>query len=337
MSKSVILADFQKRDKWDFKEALEKETSCSWDVLFCQTNHFHGSKLKVLCRYFVYFAFSFLMFLKRNRYEQVVAWQQFYGLLIAFFCRVFHVKRAPKIYIMTFIYKPKHSLYHKFMQYIVSSRYITKMIVLSDEERNYYATLFGQPVEKFFSTRIGVTDQAFNFPPSADRKKYYLSVGRSNRDYNFLRNVWKKSYGELIIICDSYKEEPKEGITVLTHCYGEEYLQYVSNCYAQIIPMEDENISSGSLSFLQAMMLSRPTIVTENKTVHDYIESGRTGFIIKKTSQDLENVLLWLEDKDNYSRMCTAARREYEKKYSETALGKHIGKLLKLEKDVAYT
>ena len=25
MSKSVILADFQKRDKWDFKEALEKE------------------------------------------------------------------------------------------------------------------------------------------------------------------------------------------------------------------------------------------------------------------------------------------------------------------------
>ena len=84
-------------------------------------------------------------------------------------------------------------------------------------------------------------------------------------------------------------------------------------------------------------MLSRPTIVTENKTVHDYIESGRTGFIIKKTSQDLENVLLWLEDKDNYSHMCTAARREYEKKYSETALGKHIGKLLKLEKDVAYT
>ena len=329
MSKNVILADFKKQEKWDFREALEQETSSSWDVLFCQTNHYHGSKLKIMYRYFVYFAFSFLMFLKRNRYEQVVAWQQFYGLLIAFFCQVFHVKKAPKIYIMTFIYKPKHSLYHKFMQYIVSSKYITKLIVLSDDERNYYAGLFGLPVEKFSSTRIGVTDQASNYPPSTDRKKYYLSVGRSNRDYRFLRNAWKKSYGDLLIICDSYKEEPKEGITVMTHCYGEEYLRYVSDCYAQIIPMKDENISSGSLSFLQAMMLSRPTIVTENKTVHDYIESGRTGIIIEKTDVALKQSIAYLEDKEHYRAMCQAVREEFLTKYSEWSLGISVSRIIK--------
>lgn len=328
MSKSVILADFEKREKWDFQEALEHETRYSWDVLFCQTNRYHGTKIKVLYRYLIYFAFSFRMFLVRNRYNQVVAWQQFYGLLMAFFCRIFHVKRAPKIYVMTFIYKPKHALYHKFMQYIVSSDYITKLIVLSDEEKNYYAKLFDLPTEKFFCTRIGVTDQASDFPPEKDRKKYYLSVGRSNRDYKFLRDAWKKSFGELIIICDSYKEEAKDGITVLDHCYGDEYLQYVSNCYAQIIPMEDENISSGSLSFLQAMMLSRPTIVTENKTVHDYIESGRTGIIIEKTDTALEQSIAYLDDEAQYTAMCQAVREEFLTKYSEYSLGVSVSKMI---------
>lgn len=328
MAKNVVLADFAKTDHWDFQKALEQETHDTWDTLFCQTNQYHGSKTKVLYRYLLYFAFSFRMFLVRNRYETVIAWQQFYGLLMAFFCRLFHVKKAPKIYVMTFIYKPKHPLYHKFMRYIVTSDYITKLIVLSDEEKKYYGDLFALPEDRFFCTRIGVTDRASDFPPEAGRKKYYLSVGRSNRDYRFLRNAWKKEYGELIIICDSYREEAKEGITVLDHCHGDEYLRYVSNCYAQIIPLEDENISSGSLSFLQAMMLSRPTIVTENKTVHDYIESGRTGIIIEKTNPALAQSIAYLENEAQYTAMCREVREEFLSKYSEESLGVAVSKVL---------
>lgn len=328
MNKHVILADFKKREKWDFQTALERETSKEWEVLTCQTNQYHGSKMKVLFRYFVYFLFSFRVFISRNRYEQIVAWQQFYGLLLAFFCRIFHVKAAPEIYVMTFIYKPKNALYHRFMRYIVTSHYITKLIVMSDGEKRYYAEMFNLSDDKFHCTRIGVTDRASDYPLDANRKRYYLSVGRSNRDYTFLRNAWKKEYGELIIICDSYREEKKEGITVLRHCHGDEYLRYVSNCYAQIIPLDDENISSGGLSFLQAMMLSRPTIVTENKTVPDYIDSGRTGIIIKKTTAALAESIAYLEVESNYTAMCQAVRQEYISKYSEDSLGIDISKVL---------
>lgn len=328
MARHVIIADFKKRDKWDFQNAIERETFRSWDVLYYQTNQYHGSKIKILFRYVMYFIFSFKVFLVRNRYDQIVAWQQFYGLILAFFCRFFHVKVAPEIYIMTFIYKPKTPLYRNFIRYIVSSDYITKLIVLSDEEKKYYANLFDISEDKFHCTRIGVADQSSEFPPDLNKKKYYLSVGRSNRDYKFLRNAWKKEYGELIIICDSYREEQKEGITVLEKCHGDEYLRYVSNCYAQVIALEDENISSGSLSFLQAMMLSKPTIVTENKTVHDYIESERTGIIIEKTSLALSSAIAYLENESKYKAMCLEVRQEYISKYSEDSLGIDISRLL---------
>lgn len=247
---------------------------------------------------------------------------------IGFFCRLFKVKKAPKIYIMTFIYKSKNKFYYKFMKYIVSSEYITKLIVFSDEEKTYYAKLFNIDEKLFYCSRLGVPDVSNKFKDKKNSHKYYLAVGRSNRDYTYLRNVWKEEYGELIIISDSYKEPAKKGITCLRNCYGDEYLQYVADCYAQIIPLEDEKISSGALCFLQAMMLSRPSIVTNNVTVEDYIDSGIDGLIIEKTEAAFVKAIDYLENTENYSRMCECARKKYTEKYSEISLGKSIAHML---------
>ena len=330
MSKNVILVDYQVPENWDYHRAIEKETGTSWDIVTCNTHRYQGSKLKVICRYLRYFFFSFRMFTKRNRYEKVIAWQQFYGLLIAFYCRFFHVKKCPDIYIMTFIFKPKkNNTYNKFIRYIVASKYIKKLIVLSDSEKRYYSELFGISEDKFYCTRIGVPDVTETIAPDPESEKYYLSVGRSNRDYKFLRDAWKAEYGKLVIICDSYNEAEKEGIQCLDSCYGDDYLKMVANCYAEIIPLDDVNISSGSLSYLQAMMLSKPTIVTENKTVHDYIESGHNGIIIQKDSDELSDALKMLDDKDNYDSICRNARKVYEDNFSEYSLGVSISEILK--------
>lgn len=328
MSKNAILVDYNVDNSWDYKVAIEQDTGEKWDIIKCITNKYHGSKLKILKRYFMYFFFSFKVFIKRNKYHKLIAWQQFYGLILAFFCRLFKVKKAPKIYIMTFIYKSKNKFYYKFMKYIVSSEYITKLIVFSDEEKTYYAKLFNIDEKLFYCSRLGVPDVSNKFKDKKNSHKYYLAVGRSNRDYTYLRNVWKEEYGELIIISDSYKEPAKKGITCLRNCYGDEYLQYVADCYAQIIPLEDEKISSGALCFLQAMMLSRPSIVTNNVTVEDYIDSGIDGLIIEKTEAAFVKAIDYLENTENYSRMCECARKKYTEKYSEISLGKSIAHML---------
>lgn len=332
MSKNVILADYDVDDNWDFKIAIERSTGEKWTIIKSVTNRYQGNAVKVMIRYIRSFTFAFRRFLKRNKYNKVFAWQQFYGLILAFYCRLFKVKKYPDIYIMTFIYKPKKSkLFNKLIRYSATSKYIKKLIVLSESEKKYYSELLGISEDKFFCTRIGVTDVSKKVTIKNDSEKYYLSVGRSNRDYAFLRENWKKEYGKLVIICDSYDQPEKDGIVCLRNCYGADYMDMVANCYADIVSLDDPNISSGSLSFLQAMMLSKPTIVTENKTVHDYIVNGENGFVIPKEASALDNAIKKLDDPAIYKAVTERARADYENKFSEFALGDHLGKMIKAE------
>ncbi len=330
MSKNVILVDNKVDDNWEYKVAIEEMTGENWDILHCVLNKLRGNKFKVLLRYVGYFWFSFYIFLKRKNYKTIIAWQQFYGLLLVFFCRLFKVKQIPDIYIMTFIFKPKKiSIYNKLINYIVTSGYIKKMIVISDSERQYYSKLFNISEDIFYCTRIGVPDISEKVTHKKNVEKYYLSVGRSNRDYSFLNKVWKSEYGKLIVISDSYKEPDKEGIVCLKKCYGNDYIQMLADCYAVIISLKDPNISSGSLSFLQAMMLSKPVIVTDNETVHSYIKSGYSGYIIQKDELKLYKAICELEDEENYKRISDNARRAYVNYFSEYSLGIDVGKMIR--------
>lgn len=64
-------------------------------------------------------------------------------------------------------------------------------------------------------------------------------------------------------------------------------MRKLGNCYAVILPLDDENISSGQLVILQAIMLGKPAIVTRNRTVTDYIIDGYNGYVIEKNEESL--------------------------------------------------
>lgn len=328
MKKNTILVDYDVPDDWEYKIGIENVTEEKWELWRCITHRLQSSKIKILLRYIMTFLFAFNVFLHRKSYKRIIAWQQFYGLALVFFCKLFNVKDCPDIYIMTFIFKSnKNGLFRKFVKYTVDSRYIKKLIVLSDSEKQFYSKELELDESLFYCTRIGVKDETSSIKQNIT-EKYYLAVGRSNRDYKFLRSAWKSEYGKLIIINDSYKEPEKDGIMCLKKCYGRDYLQMVSNCYAEVIPLDDKNIASGSLSFLQAMMFSKPVIVTNNITVRDYIESGYNGIIIENTSEELESAINKLENPTIYQKIASNARKEYEEKYSELILGKDIGSMI---------
>ena len=58
--------------------------------------------------------------------KTVLCWQQFYGIAIAFFCRLFHLKKKYRLVIMTFIYKQKRGLpgkiFYHFVKYAITSQ-----------------------------------------------------------------------------------------------------------------------------------------------------------------------------------------------------------------------
>lgn len=325
---NVILVDFNTPKDWGFKKALENVTNKKWTVVKSVSNRNHGTKLQLLIRYLKYFGFPFKIFLKRKKYVSVLAWQQFYGLVLAFYFKLFRVKQAPEITVMTFIYKQKKSLwgliYATFMHSVVKSGYIKKFIVFSKSEQEYYAELFGVPRENFVVETLGIQDLYGIVGSRISEEKYFLAAGRSNRDYEFLKNAWQNK-DKLKIICDTCKETDTEHIKYLKNCYHKEFVQELSNCYAVIVPLQDEKISSGQLVILQAMMLKKPVIVTRNDTVIDYVEDGIDGFIINKDAESLSWAIEQLKDLEIYDTIAENARKSFENKFSLYAMGLRIG------------
>lgn len=324
--KNIILVDFVPPNDWEFHKAIEEASNRTWEVRRAVSNQ-HGNKFRTFRRYWKYFVVPFDIFKHRKEYKSVLAWQQFYGLILAFYCRLFHVKNAPEITIMTFIYKPKRGmigkLYRWFVNYIVTSDYIKQIIVFSKSEKKYYAELFQISEERFVEEKLGIDDRRY----VTKQEEFFVAAGRSNRDYNFLREAWPAGM-KLQVLCDTCKDQDTENITYLRTCRGKAFFEKLASCKAVIIPLDDKKVSSGQLVILQSMMLGKPVIVTENETVHDYIENEYNGLIIDKTKDALKHALNKLENSEYYNNISVHARKSYEDRYTVRKMGLNIGKLL---------
>ena len=113
---NVILIDFPKIKNWEFKKSLNEITNLNWEEIEVVSNQGRKNWLDNVVRYFKYFAFPFRIFMHRKKYKNIIAWQQFYGLLYAFYCRLFHVQKCNSLIIMTFIYKEKKGLIRQNLQ-----------------------------------------------------------------------------------------------------------------------------------------------------------------------------------------------------------------------------
>lgn len=103
--KSVILVDFLKSDRWEFSSKLNE--FALFEVKGVQTNgKFYHSKVGTLIRYLIYFLYPlYFVLFHRKQYDMVIGWQQFYGINVAFWCRLFHLRKKNKLIVNTFIYK----------------------------------------------------------------------------------------------------------------------------------------------------------------------------------------------------------------------------------------
>ncbi len=284
-----------------------------------------------IIRYCKYFSFPFKVFLKRKKYENIIAWQQFYGLMYAFYCRLFHVKKHNKLIVMTFIYKEKQGflgkIYYKFMKYIVQSKYVDKFVCFSEKECEYYAKVFNVSQDKFRFCNLGI-EEIIVENNMDNSQKSILSCGRSNRDYDFLYNALKDKDYILNIISDECKLKNYKNVTIYNDVIGQDYLNMLSKAYLVVIPLKDENISSGQLVILQAMQLGKPIICTSSEAVKEYIKDGVNGFIIKKDENKLlEKIEELYSNKELYDRISKAQKENFEDKFSIYALGNKVGEI----------
>jgi glycosyltransferase involved in cell wall biosynthesis len=293
--------------------------------------------LKKLLRYGGYFTVAFKYFLKRKNYDYIIGWQQFYTNILAFYCRLFHVQKSGTIVSMNFTYKKKNGfigkLYHKFMCYSLNNDYIDYLHVPSEKYAERCSKELGINLSKFIVTTFGIPDTFDNWTGSkVTSSDYTLSIGRSNRDFDFLMQVFadeKLQEQKLILISDTYKPtiEIPSNVTIYDDIKGPASMPWIANADLLIIPIDDGNIASGDTVLLTGMMFEKTVVITKPSTLAEmYIKDGENGVAINKNVEEAaDKIAKLLSDKATLDKIGKNARQSYLKNFSRLSLGKQVG------------
>lgn len=331
---NVVLVDYNVEKDWDFIKVLESTSADTWVVEKCISNQYHGSIKSIIIRFLLYFIFPFFIMLKRLKYERIIAWQQFYGLNFAFWSRLLHLKKVNDLTIMTFIYKKKRGflgiIYHKYMCYIVKSKYIDRFICFSKEECDYYPELFGVPRNRFIYVTVGI--EPINTVDIKD-EGYIFATGRSNRDYDFLLSVLNGTDYKCQIVCDTLsKKISGRRISVLTDCHGNEMIKRMAHSHCVVIPLKDIHVSSGQLVILQAMALGKPVICTDADGIRDYTSTDTTIMIPNDVDKWKKALNLLYNDEQLYNKLSDSSYDFYEKNFTDIVMYRNIANIINTDK-----
>ena len=101
---NVALFDSTEQEAAEFIRGLIDSTGYEWHAKVCQSNQGRSEWYRNALRYIKYFAFPFWVFVNRRKYRNIIGWQAFYGLVFAFYCKLFRVKKTNTLIIKNFIY-----------------------------------------------------------------------------------------------------------------------------------------------------------------------------------------------------------------------------------------
>ena len=347
--KNVILADCEAEEVLTFKQGLEAASGMKFAILSNVCNRGHGSVWKQAKRYGSYFAFPFRIFCRRRRYGVIVGWQQFYANIFAFYCHLFRVRKSNTVVSVNYTYKRKGGLlggiYSRFMRFAVNNRHMDHLHVLSGQYANRCAAELGVDRNRFLVTTFGIPDEWDRWrdcalpqlPRSAGTKPgagYVLSIGRSNRDFDFLTRVWARPEMAdipLVLIADTYRPRQPLSANVihLTDVTGEASKPWMARCALMVLPIADGNLASGDTVLLTGMQFEKTVVITRPSTLAEmYITDGEDGVALEKDEEPFAAAILRLMGEDaERRRIGRNARKKYLERFSRHAMGAQIGRI----------
>lgn len=340
--KSIIVYDTDDFELIPFQNGVNSSSSVHFEL--CQRpeninlNKHRKGKLDELRRYYNYFKGGYWLYRHRNEYENIICWQQFYALTYGFFCSIFHKKNHCCTVACNYTYKEKGGLikhpYFWFMKKCLSSGGVSYIHVLSDLYADRVCFELGFDRKKTIVTAFGILDEYDKYseldPPEGYKKNgYFLAIGRSNRDYDFLMDVWKKINYPLVIVSDKYnRESDNPNVAIRRDVGAEDQYNWISNCRANILCLDDGNIASGDTVLLSAMSLARINIVSSPSTLTEmYIENGVNGLSVDKDLVRFREVITELLD-GKYDYIEEKARNSFIERFSRQSMGEMIGKYI---------
>ena len=334
MKKNIVIIDSSEEEGIDFVQGLRDQTGEEWELIVEASND-RRTKVKELLRYFKYFWVPFRTFVNRRKYKNIVAWQQFYGIMFAFYCRFFHVKKVNNLIVMSFIYKEKSGfkgkLYSWLIRYVVTSDYVDTFTSVASIQCDKFAKEFGVPKERFQFIPWGITDLVPAQKHLIKKEEpYFFCAGRSNRNWKIVFD----SFGDSTLPCKFIYSDTSyigkyENIDVVSNVPDEEYFSLSINSYCVVISIDNCNLAGGEITIINAMQFGKPVILIQDNPHNDYVFEGVTGFVVPKNKANiLEVANRLMSDSELRETLAQNARKYYENNFSIYSVGRGIGKLI---------
>jgi len=162
------------------------------------------------------------------------------------------------------------------------SRSVTRFIVWSSEEIENYSRYFGIDRRKFIFVPHHATLNGYGI--QATPGTYVFAGGDSSRDYTTLIEAVRAL--KVPVVIASTNPRWKRAVRGLAHVQvqtvsARRFRELMAGARVVVVPLDTGILqSAGQQTYLNAMQLGKPVIVSDAPGVRDYIRDGATGWIV---------------------------------------------------------
>jgi glycosyltransferase involved in cell wall biosynthesis len=171
---------------------------------------------------------------------------------------------------------------------------VDALICLNEYQATFLERELAVSSEKVYRVHYGaMVDGSFFLPQvkEDEERKYVLSVGRENRDYETLFEALRSSNIPAKVVSSGMREssEYRTGITdgrqpdveMFDHIPYTQLRTLYQGCSFVVIPMHNADYPAGVTAIMEAMATGKAVIATYSRGIQEFIEDSITGFWIE--------------------------------------------------------
>lgn len=187
-----------------------------------------------------------------------------------------------------------------------------RFCVLSTDELETFPRTWGISKDRVVFTPFPATMSTST--PTSD-EGYLFAGGNSLRDYELLEEALEGTDIPTRIAARWQPRRDLANVEVQTLPH-DGFVAAMAASHAVVVPLAETVRSAGQQTYLNAMALGKPVVVTESPGVRDYVRHGETGIIVPARADALREALEHVFDPSNadlYREMGERARLTVEK------------------------
>ena len=220
----------------------------------------------------------------------------------------------------------------------LADRAVVRYAVQSTEEITVFPQTWGVSADKVRFTPLYATLTAAELaapkPPVGD---HVFAGGNSHRDYDALLQAAELLPEREFVIATNLLEDrelpPNVTAAAVPHS---EFVRLMQSARVVVVPMVSGlRRSTGQQTYLNAMVLGKPTVVTDTLGVRDHVRDGETGLVVSGTAQSYASAISWAFDPENAAALRAMSAMAAADVSGRLSFAHHVEALLTVINDAA--